>query len=186
MASPHHRFASLRGGHVHQAAEPAIGQLQFTRLPNQCCRAMEHRYLDFRFGGIRVGRAASMARRLHPRTYRCGAATQHDGPKGAAVKKGWSNRKRCVAKKRRPDIRTNGRRFSGGPFGGGNRTGGGPRGRDGRSGDNRGGYGSRSGSGSSGSSAGSSYSRDSQSKGRGDSRGDSRRPRYSSDDSSSN
>ncbi|MFC4102753.1 DEAD/DEAH box helicase [Paenibacillus xanthanilyticus] len=58
------------------------------------------------------------------------------------------------AKKRRPDVRSNGRRFSGGPFGSGNRSGNGPRGRSegGRSGDSRGGYsggGSRGGYGSS-------------------------------------
>ncbi|MFB9326025.1 DEAD/DEAH box helicase [Paenibacillus aurantiacus] len=55
------------------------------------------------------------------------------------------------AKKRRPDVRSNGRRFSGGPFGGGNRSGNGPRGRSegGRSGDSRGGY-SGSGGGSRG------------------------------------
>ncbi|RAP75543.1 DEAD/DEAH box helicase [Paenibacillus montanisoli] len=43
------------------------------------------------------------------------------------------------AKKRRPDVRTNGRRFSGSSFGGGNRTGSGPRGRG--EGGSRGGYG---------------------------------------------
>ncbi len=87
------------------------------------------------------------------------------------------------AKKRRPDIRSSGRRFSGGPFGGGNRSGNGGRGRENR--DNRGGYNRdrNSGSGSSGGS------------GRGDNRGRSegrggeyrsnseyRRPKSSSDD----
>ncbi|MBJ6359840.1 DEAD/DEAH box helicase [Paenibacillus sp. GCM10012307] len=42
------------------------------------------------------------------------------------------------AKKRKPDIRSSGRRFSGGPFGSGNRSGNGGRSRDSR--DNRGGY----------------------------------------------
>lgn len=62
------------------------------------------------------------------------------------------------AKKRRPDVRSNGRRFSGGPFGGGSRSGNGPRGRSegGRSGDSRGGYGGGSSSNRGGYSGGSS------------------------------
>lgn len=81
------------------------------------------------------------------------------------------------AKKRRPDVRSNGRRFSGGPFGGGSRSGSGPRGR-GESG-GRGGY---SGSGNrSGSSYGRDRDRDGAGKGRsGEGRGEARRPRPSS------
>jgi ATP-dependent RNA helicase DeaD len=81
------------------------------------------------------------------------------------------------AKKRKPDIRTSGRRFSGGPFGGGNRTGSGPRGRgDGRSSDNRGGYG-RSGSSTGGGGYNRDRDRDGQGKGRGEGRGEARRSR---------
>ncbi|SEO24443.1 ATP-dependent RNA helicase DeaD [Paenibacillus sp. OV219] len=87
------------------------------------------------------------------------------------------------AKKRRPDVRSNGRRFSGGPFGGGSRSGSGPRGRGESSG--RGGYGSnRSSSGSSSSSSSSSsYGRDRDAGGKGRSgegRSETRRPRPSS------
>ena len=84
------------------------------------------------------------------------------------------------AKKRRPDIRTNGRKFSGSSFGGGNRSGGssGPRGRS----DSRGGYGSGSGRSSSSGSSGYNRDRDNQNKGRGEGRSDTRRPRPSSDD----
>ncbi|QYR20350.1 DEAD/DEAH box helicase [Paenibacillus sp. sptzw28] len=87
------------------------------------------------------------------------------------------------AKKRKPDIRTSGRRFSGGPFGGGNRSGSGPRGRgDGRSGDSRGGGYGRSSSGGSGTgTGGGGYNRDrdrdGQGKGRGEGRGEARRSR---------
>ncbi|AZN43668.1 DEAD/DEAH box helicase [Paenibacillus albus] len=84
------------------------------------------------------------------------------------------------AKKRRPDVRSNGRRFSGGPFGGGSRSGSGPRGR-GESSGGRGGYGgNRS---SSGSSSSSSYGRDRDggSKGRSsEGRSETRRPRPTS------
>ncbi|WP_116189996.1 DEAD/DEAH box helicase [Paenibacillus taihuensis] len=84
------------------------------------------------------------------------------------------------AKKRRPDVRSNGRRFSGGPFGGGSRSGSGPRGRGENGG--RGGYsgGNRSGSGS-GSGYGRDRDRDGGGKGRsGEGRGEARRPRPSS------
>ncbi|XEC96489.1 DEAD/DEAH box helicase [Paenibacillus tarimensis] len=78
------------------------------------------------------------------------------------------------AKKRRPDIRSSGRRFSGGPFGGGNRSGSGaPRGRDNRGGYGKGGGGSRD------------YGRgrnEGRSESRGEGRGESRRPRNSTDD----
>ena len=99
------------------------------------------------------------------------------------------------AKKRRPDVRTNGRRFSGGPFGGGNRTGSGPRGRGegggGYGGGNRGGYGgnrsSSSSSSSSNSGGGGGYNRDRDRdggyRGRNEGRSDApRRPRPSADE----
>ncbi|NBD26036.1 DEAD/DEAH box helicase [Paenibacillus glycinis] len=96
------------------------------------------------------------------------------------------------AKKRRPDVRTNGRRFSGGPFGGGNRTGSGPRGRGegggGYGGGNRGGYGgNRSSSSSSNSGGGGGYNRDRDRdggyRGRSEGRSDApRRPRPSADE----
>ncbi|MBP3967072.1 DEAD/DEAH box helicase [Paenibacillus lignilyticus] len=95
------------------------------------------------------------------------------------------------AKKRRPDVRTSGRRFSGGPFGGGNRSGSGPRGRGESSGSSRGGYGGSGGgysgnrsSSSSSSTSSSSYNRDRDrdNKGRGDGRGEARRSRPSSDE----
>lgn len=76
------------------------------------------------------------------------------------------------AKKRRPDVRTNGRRFSGGPFGSGNRSGGGPRG---RSDGNRGGY-NRSGSGG-GYNRDRDRDRDGQGRGRSEGRSEIRRPR---------
>ncbi|SFI94187.1 ATP-dependent RNA helicase DeaD [Paenibacillus sp. UNC496MF] len=96
------------------------------------------------------------------------------------------------AKKRRPDVRTNGRRFSGGPFGGGNRSGSGPRGRGeggGYGGGNRGGYGGNRSSSGSGSSGG-GYNRDRDRdgggggyRGRGEGRSDApRRPRPSADE----
>ncbi|GGD73783.1 DEAD/DEAH box helicase [Paenibacillus nasutitermitis] len=84
------------------------------------------------------------------------------------------------AKKRRPDVRSSGRRFSGGPFGGGNRSGSGPRSSGSRSGDSRGGYGGRSG----GSSSYNRSDRDGQGS-RGSSQGrssDTRRSRQSSED----
>ncbi|GGG15449.1 DEAD/DEAH box helicase [Paenibacillus abyssi] len=83
------------------------------------------------------------------------------------------------AKKRRPDVRSSGRRFSGGPFGSGNRSGSGtPRGRDNRGGgdSNRGGYGK------SGSRDGGRGRSEGRSDSRYDNRGESRRPRSSSDD----
>ncbi|WP_308638736.1 DEAD/DEAH box helicase [Paenibacillus silvisoli] len=94
------------------------------------------------------------------------------------------------AKKRRPDVRTNGRRFSGGPFGGGNRTGSGPRGRGegGRGGYSGGGGGynrDRDRGGSSGSGGSGSYNRDRDGgKGRGaySGSGETRRSRPSADE----
>ncbi|MFC4812292.1 DEAD/DEAH box helicase [Paenibacillus sp. GCM10023250] len=87
------------------------------------------------------------------------------------------------AKKRRPDVRTSGRRFSGGPFGSGNRSGSGPRGRGegGGYGGNRGGYGgNRS---SAGGSGGYNRDRDGGYRGRGEGRSDApRRPRPSADE----
>jgi len=95
------------------------------------------------------------------------------------------------AKKRRPDVRTNGRRFSGGSFsGGGNRSygsGGSGGGSRGRSEGGRGGYGGggRSSSGSSSTGSSSSYNRDRDSQNRGRSsegRSEYRRPRPSTDE----
>ncbi|MFC5651492.1 DEAD/DEAH box helicase [Paenibacillus solisilvae] len=82
------------------------------------------------------------------------------------------------AKKRKPDVRTSGRRFSGGNFGSGNRPGSsGPRGRSDSG--SRGGYGGRSSA--SGSSTG-GYNRDRDSKPRTEGRSEPRRPRPSSNE----
>lgn len=84
------------------------------------------------------------------------------------------------AKKRRPDVRSSGRRFSGGPFGGGSRSGSGSssRSRDTSYGSGRGGYGGRSSS--SGGSGDSRYRGGEGSSSRGRSGDNYRRPRNNS------